>query len=669
MKRTRAPASIQTDALPSGTLLAGRYQIEQVIGVGGMGAVYVVRDCRFRAVARQCAVKEMLDQLSDPAAREQARLNFEREANILASLSHPAIPKVFDFFTEGERHYLVMEYIEGQDLDQVRRQHARPFDPAQVVEWAYQLCDVLNYLHGHRPPIIFRDLKPSNIMWRTDRRLALVDFGIAKHFQVKTRGTMVGTEGYAPPEQYEGVTDPRVDIYSLGATLHHLLTNTDPQEFRPFSFGTRPIRQYNPTVSPELEAAIMRALAYEPEQRWATIAEFEAELRSLATRPASQASSSTGQTSPISRLEKRSRSMGERIAVGQRMVPIPAEQPKARQQAPNGHQPIAPVWRFACEEEVRSSPAIVDDSLFIGSYDHNLYCLDANTGAFRWKYATEGGIPGRPAGYNQLIIVGSEDRSVYAVNAGNGRLEWSFPTQGRVRSSPRIAYDHIFIGSDDGHVYAINALRGWQLWKMPIGAPVRSSAAVGEKNIFIGSEDGVLYALDLLTGEVRWRMRTGGSIVSSPAVREDRVVVGSLDWTIYGIDPASGWVVWRFRTADMIISSPAIVDDRVYIGSVDGTVLCLDVDWGKVHWRRQLGGQVTSSPAIADGFLYIGCVDGALYCLNARTGQVAWRFATGGPIPGSPLVAGGMVYIGSMDGHVYALPATGSPPGQSSARF
>lgn len=664
MKRSIISVSTQTDTLSSGTLLAGRYQIEYVIGVGGMGAVYVARDRRFRAVVRRCALKEMFDQLPDAAAREQAQLNFEREGNILASLSHPAIPKVFDFFTESERHYLVMEYIEGHNLDQVRRQHARPFEPAQVIEWAFQLCDVLSYLHAQNPPIIFRDLKPSNIMQRTDRRLALVDFGIAKHFQIKARGTMVGTEGYAPPEQYEGVADPRVDVYALGATLHHLLTNTDPQEFRPFSFNSRPIRQYNPAVPVELEAAVMGALAYASEERWAAVADLEAQLRTLTRTTPFHPSTGTPAQPPASPTLP-----AEHARAEQPTVPIPASEPPARPRRASNDATVVPVWRFQCEEEVRSSPIVAGERLFIGSYDHNLYCLEARTGAFRWKYATGGGIPGTPSVYNQLVVIGSEDRVVYAIDAHTGRLEWSFPTQGRLRSSPRVAYDHVFIGSDDGHVYAINALRGWLLWKTQVGSPVRSSAAVSEKTVIIGSEDAALYALDLLTGEIRWRVRTNAGVVSSPALGRDRVVVGSLDWTVYGIDPASGWVVWRFRTGDMVISSPAIVEERAYIGSADGTVTCLETEWGKVHWRQRLGGQVTSSPAVADGHVYVGCVDGALYCLNARTGHIAWRFRTGAPIPGSALVTGGMVYIGSMDHSVYALSTARPAPEPKSVEF
>lgn len=653
MNPNRVAASGQKNTLAPGTLLAGRYRLERVIGIGGMGAVYIAYDERFRTVARRCAVKEMFDQLLDDASRNQALQNFEREANILASLSHPSIPKVFDFFTEDHRHYLVMEYVDGQDLEQIRRSAARPLSPDRVVPWALQLCEVLDYLHRQNPPIIFRDLKPSNIMLGKDERLMLVDFGIAKHFQNKDRGTMIGTEGYAPPEQYEGVSDPRVDIYGLGATLHQLLTDTNPQEFRPFSFNTRSIRQYNPEVTPELEAVVMRALAYTPEERWGSAAEMGAALRAVTERPGEQVGNHPPTTArPLPR-------ESDRLATPRTQSWIPTAPVQAAGVAPRPEmgRGVVPLWRFVCEEEVRASPAVHNGRLFVGSYDYNLYCLDARTGAFVWKFPTGGGITGRPALDETLVITGSEDHQVYALDRETGAPVWSFATRGRVRSSPRISQDRVFIGSDDGSVYAIDCAQGWQLWNTRIGAPMRSSAAVTSDLLIIGSEDGVLYALETAQGEIKWRVRTNGPIVSSPAVNDERVVVGSFDWTVYGIDPASGWVIWRFRCGDIVVSSPALVGNRAYVGSVDGSVICLDTEWGKMVWRQRLGGQVTSSPAVAGGYVYVGCVDGGIYCLNAASGAIVWRFQTGGPVPSSPTVVDDVVYVGSTDHSVYALPA------------
>jgi len=141
--------------------------------------------------------------------------------------------------------------------------------PEEVVDYAIQVCDVLSYLHNRQPtPVVFRDMKPANIMLCDDGHIVLVDFGIAKQFQPVGRGTMIGTEGYAPPEQYKGIADPRVDIYALGATMHHLLTDMDPRLEPPFSFHQRQISTVNPRVSPELVAVVERSLSYEPHLRF-----------------------------------------------------------------------------------------------------------------------------------------------------------------------------------------------------------------------------------------------------------------------------------------------------------------------------------------------------------------------------------------------------------------
>jgi len=139
----------------------------------------------------------------------------------------------------------------------------------EVVKWGVQICDVLEYLHGHEPqPVIFRDMKPSNIIVSGEGKVTLIDFGIAKVFQSDKRGTMIGTEGYAPPEQYRGLAEPRGDLYALGATMHHLLTNFDPRTQTPFTFHERPIRGFNSRVSEYIESVILRACEYDIDRRW-----------------------------------------------------------------------------------------------------------------------------------------------------------------------------------------------------------------------------------------------------------------------------------------------------------------------------------------------------------------------------------------------------------------
>ncbi len=696
--RPAAPGNASpSNTLAPGTLLASRYQIEELIATGGMGAVYRARDRRFRAVVRRCAVKEMFDAIADIHVRQRAVEHFEREANLLASLDHQAIPKVFDYFTEGERHYLVYEFVDGQDLARVLYQRSRPLTPERVVDWAIQLTHVLEGLHRNEPPIVFRDLKPSNVMLRPDGHIVLVDFGIAKHFQPAHRGTMIGTEGYAPPEQYEGMADPQVDIYALGASMHQLLTNTDPQEFRPFSFDQRPIRQYNSNVPNELDGIVMRALSYEASDRWESMQALRHALEVVQQRltgvsaqtPRPHAAPSRPLRSPGGRgTGLFARHMQEKLDEGTRAlpntpsddgasasdpvtVPIGALGPSPvrgmggtvslQSEAVEGEAALVPSWSFATEDEVRSTPVFYEDSLFIGSYDTNLYCLDAQTGDFRWKYATGAGVPGTPTVWRDLVFIGSEDFYVYALDRQTGHLEWSAATQGRVRSSPRVANDHVIVGSDDGQVYAWHAARGTLAWRFNMAAPVRSTPAVSEEMLFVGAEDGTVQGLDLMMGESRWRIHAGGSVISSPVIAGERVIFGSMDRQMYGADMRSGWVVWRTRLNDRIYSSPHLWEGQVFVASVDGTLYSLDAEWGKEVWKLPLGTQVTSSPVVNDeGKLFVGGVNGALYCCDARKGKLLWKFGTGGAIPGSPRLREGLVYFGSMDHRVYALPVAPS---------
>jgi serine/threonine protein kinase len=255
-----------TSLLTPGTMLQSRYKITKLIGQGGMGAIYLADDTRFSN--RVCVIKEMLDNFTDEEQRTMATSNFLREADMLASLHHDGIPEVYDRFSEGNRHYLVMEYIQGIDLEQRIEQSDEPFDEKLVLGWGVQICDILSYLHNQKPSIIYRDMKPANLILTKSGKIYMVDFGIARFFNPIKKGTMVGTQGYAPPEQYRGLMEPRSDIFALGATMHHLLTNRDPQEEPPFSFPR--VRELNPSVSSATEKLIEKALEKDVSDRFET---------------------------------------------------------------------------------------------------------------------------------------------------------------------------------------------------------------------------------------------------------------------------------------------------------------------------------------------------------------------------------------------------------------
>ena len=263
-----------------GTVLQGRYRIIRQIGGGGQALVYLAEDTNLGDLR---AIKELTpDANASPQEQQAAYDQFEREARILIELNHPHLVYVWEHSRVGDNAYLVMDYIDGQTLQEIMEQSLRFLPEAAVLRWAGQLCDVLDYLHRQQPPIIFRDLKPSNVMLDRSDTVKLIDFGIVRLFQPgkKTDTLKMGTMGYAPPEQYagKGQTDTRSDVYSLGATLHQLFTKRDPTQHPPFSFDTAPPRSLNPAISPHVEAAITKALAYDRVHRFQSVREMKRAL-------------------------------------------------------------------------------------------------------------------------------------------------------------------------------------------------------------------------------------------------------------------------------------------------------------------------------------------------------------------------------------------------------
>lgn len=270
-----------------GTILSnGRFQIEQLIAAGGMGAVYKALDLNFK---RPCAVKEMLDKFHNESDHARAVEWFTREAGLLLDLNHPCIPRVRDFFAENGRHYLVMDLIQGRTLSEVLAQGGLVVGVngvSGVTEmrarlWAQQLCSVLAYLHSQDPPIIFRDLKPSNVMVTAKDEIKLIDFGIARQFQEQQQATVVMTLGYAPPEQLHGRPEPRSDLYALGATIFRVLTQRDASHNQPNAFSFPLVRTLRPDVSLAFEQFLRRALEPDIDRRWGSAAEMERALLSL----------------------------------------------------------------------------------------------------------------------------------------------------------------------------------------------------------------------------------------------------------------------------------------------------------------------------------------------------------------------------------------------------
>jgi serine/threonine-protein kinase len=276
--------------LQTGGVLRERYRIKQFISRGGMGSIYLADDLRLEG--RLCAVKEVrLDTSLSDETLEQTRTQFQREATVLARLDHPNLPKVSDFFSEGNSDYLVMDYVPGEDLRSLMRnarQQGEFLPEKEVLSWASQIAGALSYLHSQEPPILHRDIKPSNLKLTPNGVVKLVDFGLVKILAAQEDTITIvqgrGTALYTPLEQYggdTGHTDVRSDVYAFGATLYHLLTNTAPVEARErfLNPGSMPaMRGLNPELSPRTERAITWAISLHPEERPQSIQAFQQAL-------------------------------------------------------------------------------------------------------------------------------------------------------------------------------------------------------------------------------------------------------------------------------------------------------------------------------------------------------------------------------------------------------
>lgn len=243
-----------------GSVIDGKYEILTEIGKGGMSVVYLAMDTHLN---KQWAVKEIRKQGS--SKNDEIIVNsLLAEANLMKRLDHAALPRIVDIIENAATIYIVMDYIEGESLDKILKIYG-PQAEETVTAWAKQLCDALSYLHSQKPPIIYRDMKPANVMLKPEGNIKIIDFGIAREYkeQQQSDTTILGTKGYAPPEQYNAQTDARSDVYALGMTMHHLLTGVSPvgREYRP-------VREYNAELSEGIEIIINKCVEPAAENRY-----------------------------------------------------------------------------------------------------------------------------------------------------------------------------------------------------------------------------------------------------------------------------------------------------------------------------------------------------------------------------------------------------------------
>lgn len=323
-------------------------------------------------------------------------------------------------------------------------------------------------------------------------------------------------------------------------------------------------------------------------------------------------------------------------------------------------------WSFLAAAESDSSPAVANGVVYFGSYDKNLYALNATTGVLLWKYATGSPISySSPAVANGTVYIASQDKNLYALNATSGVLLWKYTTGGDINSSPTVANGVVYLTSYDDYIYALNATTGALLWKYTTGVSLVSSPAVANGVVYFGSTypDDSLYAFNATTGAYLWKYTTGNAVLSSPAVADGVVYFTSYDNNLYALNGATGALLWHYAAATEIFSSPAVADGVVYFGSTthSGAFYAVEAGTGELIWMYNtlVPEGIDSSPAVANGVVYFGSGNGSIYALDVFLGSLQWEYTTGGSVESSPAVANGVVYFASEDDNLYAADLTG----------
>jgi eukaryotic-like serine/threonine-protein kinase len=697
-----------------------RYYLLRLLGRGASGEVYLAEHMHQHThVALKILTLEF-----DPETLK----TFLDETRTLFLLKHPSIVSLLDFGIEHETPFLVMELAPYGTLYQHRLLGERV--PLHlVVAYVQQMASALQYAHDQR--LIHRDVKPQNMLIGSQGQLLLSDFGVAaiahSEQSLMTQG-MTGTVAYMAPEQLQGRPFLASDQYALGICAYEWLCGV-----RPFTGSTwevmnrhistmpAPLRSHVPEIPARVEEVVLRALAKDPQQRFASVADFadalwqasqptisappfitpnanekSASFPTLLTPNANEKSASFPTLLTPDANEKSASFPNIAASEVSQTPTFVLSEHKERQphlsitkswgQAPVTSIPVAPrprglskKWRWLLLIGV--SVLLLGNLLLAFVWINNnqrIASVSATAEAqaraaapiyqdWTSKHGAMFGFDITRTHWNPL------ERAISASNVADLHLLWSYTTGNRAISSSTVANGMVYVGSNDGQLYAFdaNCRENCQpLWSYPTMSFIISSPTVANGRIYFGADNGKLYAFDSNCRKAcqpLWSYTTAGGIDSSPVVVDGKVYVGSWDNTFYAFDASCTkdcLPLWSYLTGGGVFSSPATVNGLVYVGSVDGKLYAFETSCAencRPLWSYPTGGGVSSSPSIANGIVYVGSDDGRLYAFDASCRancQPVWSYATGNRVRSSPAIANGRVYVGADKGRFYAFDAS-----------
>lgn len=319
------------------------------------------------------------------------------------------------------------------------------------------------------------------------------------------------------------------------------------------------------------------------------------------------------------------------------------------------------VWRFKAGDEVKSSPAIVKNRVYVGSSDKHIYGIDLQTGKLVWSKGLDDGIEASPTVIDNVVYIGTLNGTLYALDSDSGAEHWKFSTGDKIIGGANWFKDseerlHILIGSYDAILYCFNAKDGETVWTYETGNYINGSPAIGEKYCVFGGCDAFLHIISVSDGIKAGEIDTGAYIAGSAAIQGEDVYIAHYDGELLKTSLTTHEVIWRYTIENNpFISSPAVTDEVVVIGGGDMNIHCVDSQTGQARWTYTTLDAVDSSPVIAGDKVLVGSDDGRLYLLSLADGELLWTYETGRSITSSPAVASGMVVVGCHDGMVYCF--------------
>ena len=683
----------------------GKYRLMSLLGRGGFAEVYRGEHIYLRS---QAAIKVLRI-----VPRDEEVNNFLTEAQKLVSLRHPHIVRVLDFDVENGMPFLVMENAPHGSLRQRYPMGTRiPLET--IVGYVRQVSDALQYAHNEK--LIHRDVKPENMLLGPHDEVLLSDFGIAlvaPQTGSLTTQEMAGTVPYIAPEQIKGKPRPASDQYSLGMIVYEWLCGERPFQGPLWEIVNQhintlppPLHEKMPDISPAVEQVVLKAIAKEPTQRFATVKEFANALEAAQEQAyrevtiAPKAAVATSQPPAPSQVETRPDSPPTRGAEALTDRPIHQDSPAVRHEVVLATDQITEQPATFAPTQLDPRPALPHASMQPAQVAPSLHTEPGSrkpglkepalppTVHDETPLTGRGRVPSRRrvvglVGLVSLLVIAAVAGvlllpGLAGLNRGQVGPRPTTTTQPTTTTpppySPMFGFDlqHTRFNPDEHSLTTANVSRLVPDWKAGTGGGIDSSPAVANGVVYVGSDDGRLHAFKVDTGASLWGPnagRTGGQIRSSPAVDNGVVYVGSGDGKLYAFDATNGQLLWSAAIGTFIRSSPTVANGKIYIGSDDNKLYafnasgCIGSITCRPLWTASTGGIIYySSPAVVNGIVYIGSEDHNLYAFDASNGSKKWNTPTGGPIDSSPAVFNGVVYVSSEDGTLNAFDGGSGTP-------